>query len=144
MQSASRPLPKPDEDSEPFWTGCRDGELRMQQCDRCGEIRFRPSAVCPACLCEGFHWQALSGRGHIQSFGIVRRALVPGYDAVPYVLALVDLDEGPRMTTQIVGCDVDDVQIGMPVNVTFTEVTPEIHLPMFTPTETRYFKEEES
>lgn len=142
MKSANRPLPKPDEDSEPFWTGCRDGKLRMQQCDTCAEIRFRPSAVCPACLSEVFHWQPLSGRGHVHSFGIVHRPLVPGFEDVPYVLALVDLDEGPRMTTQVVGCDVDDVRIDMPVTVMFTEVGPETYLPMFIPAEARYLKEE--
>ena len=143
MTSTSRPLPKPDEDSEPFWRACRDGELRMQQCDACGEVRFRPSAVCSACLSEAFHWQALSGRGQVHSFGVVHRALVPGFDDVPYIVALVDLEEGPRMTTQIVGCDIGDVQIDMPVVVKFTEASTEIHLPVFTPVETRLLGEEQ-
>lgn len=133
MSDARRPLPRPDEDSEQFWRGCREQELRMQQCDSCGKVRFRPSAVCPACLAEEFHWQPLSGRGRVHSFGVVHRKLVPGFDDVPYVLALVDLDEGPRMTTQIVGCAPQDVCIDMPVEVQFTEVATDVYLSMFTP-----------
>lgn len=143
MTDVRRPLPRPDEDSEEFWRGCRSHELRMQRCDDCGHIRFRPSPVCPACLSEAFSWERLSGRGVVHSFGVVRRPLVRGFEDLPYVLALVDLDEGPRLTTQIVGCEAAEVAIGMPVEARFDDVTSEITLAMFAPVGGRTGEQEE-
>lgn len=132
MNTDNRPLPKPDEDSEEFWRYCNEHQLRMQRCQDCGTIRFRPSVICPKCLSSDFTWQLLSGSGQIHSFVIVHQAMVPGYSEVPYVLALVELDEGPRMTTRIVNCDTSEVSIGSRVQVCFEDATDTVSLPVFT------------
>lgn len=128
----AKPLPKPDEDTGPFWDACRRHELRMQRCAACGVVRFRPQPVCPACLSVEAEWALLSGRGAIYTYGVVRSPMMPAFAAdVPYILALVQLEEGPRLTTNIVECGPEDVRIGAPVEVIFDDVTPEISLPKF-------------
>lgn len=131
MKSDIRPLPKPDEDSEEFWRYCTEHQLRMQRCQDCGKVRFRPSIICPSCLSTEFNWDLLSGSAQVYSFVVVHQAMVPGYSEVPYVLALVELDEGPRMTTRIVNCDPSEVSIGSRVQVRFEDVTDTISLPVF-------------
>lgn len=131
MTGIKRPLPRPDEDSEEFWRYCKEHQLRMQCCGNCGHTRFRPSLVCPKCLSTDATWERLSGLGHIYSFVVVHQPMVPGYDEVPYVLALVDVDEGPRMTTRIIGCDPGDIEIGARVQVAFEDVTDDLSLPVF-------------
>lgn len=131
MKSDIMPLPKPDEDSEEFWRYCTEHQLRMQRCQDCQKVRFRPSIICPNCLSTEFNWDLLSGCAHVYSFVVVHQAMVPGYSEVPYVLALVELDEGPRMTTRIVNCDPSEVSIGSRVQVSFEDVTDTISLPVF-------------
>jgi hypothetical protein len=85
-------------------------------------------------MAEDFSWETLSGKGTVHTFTIVRQAAHPGFiDDVPYVLATIETDEGLRMTSNVVGCEPEDVTIGMPVEVTFTELTPDISLPQFRP-----------
>jgi uncharacterized OB-fold protein len=133
MPEVKRPLPKPDEDTQPFWEACRRRELRMQQCRQCGTFRFRPRPICPVCLSETAEWVLLSGLGTIYTFGVVQSDLIPAFrDDLPYVIALVDLDEGPRMTTRIVECLPEAVQIGMRVRVVFQDVG-DFTLPYFRP-----------
>lgn len=134
MAEPRRPLPKPDEDTEPFWEACRQKELRMQRCLECGTLRFRPRVVCPSCLSEQSEWALLSGRGIVHTFGVVYSPILPAFkDELPYTIALVDLDEGPRMTTRIVECAPGDVFIGMPVEVCFVPVAENVTLPCFRP-----------
>ena len=127
--------PVPTEDSEPYWEYCAKGELRMQRCGACGHVRFPPSALCPRCLSEGHEWAALSGRGRVWSWVVFHQAYYPGYaDDVPYNTAIIELEEGPRMHTNIVGCANEDIHIGMPVEVLFEPLDDEIQLPKFRPT----------
>lgn len=134
MTQPSRPLPKPDEDTEPFWAACRRHELRMQKCLDCGTVRFRPALVCPECLSDRYEWALLSGKGEVYTFGVVHRALVPGFESrIPYIVALVQLQEGPRMTTNLVDVLPEQVYVGMPVEVAWEDVTEEISLPVFRP-----------
>lgn len=132
MTTANRPLPKPDEDSEEFWRYCAAHELRMQRCSKCGQFRFRPSVVCPNCLSLEANWERLSGFARIYSFVVVHQPMVPGHNEVPYFIALVDLDEGPRMTTRVINCNPGELSIGSRVQVTFEDVTEELSLPVFT------------
>lgn len=131
MDTSNRPLPKPDEDSEEFWRYCAKHELRMQRCQDCETTRFRPSIVCPNCMSTKFVWQLMSGFAKIYSFVVVHQAMVPGYSEVPYVLALVELEEGPRMTTRIINCDPSEVSIGLQVQLFFEDITDTVSLPVF-------------
>jgi uncharacterized OB-fold protein len=129
-----KPLPVPSDVSAPYWEGLTAGELRLQRCGDCGRYVFYPRSVCPHCLGEGLEWVPTSGRGRVYSFTIVRRAMNPAFAAeVPYVFAIVELDEGPRVTTNIVNCAPEDVRVDMPVKAAYDSVTSELALLKFEP-----------
>lgn len=130
----TRPIPVPDEDSAPFWEATARRQLVLQRCDACGLLRFYPRALCPGCWSFEHEWLPVSGLGTIASYTIVRRAPTPAFrDAVPYVVALVDLDEGPRMLTNIVGTPIEDVRIDMRIQVDWEELGDNMALPVFRP-----------
>jgi uncharacterized OB-fold protein len=129
-----RPLPIPDQDTRPYWEAARRHELLIQRCRACGQHYFYPRPYCPQCLSPETEWVRASGRGTVYSFTVNHRAAHPAFaDRLPYVVALIDLAEGPRMMSTIVECDPADVHIGMAVEVTFEDVTDEISLPVFRP-----------
>ena len=129
-----KPLPQPKENSRPFWEGTRAHELRLQRCRHCGKHIFYPRAACPFCLSERLEWVTAGGQGKIYSYTVVRRAMHPAFqDDVPYVLAIVELDEGPRLTTNIVAAALDEVRVDMRVRAAYDDVTPEITLLKFAP-----------
>ena len=128
-------LPTPDVGGEwkPFWEGTAAGKLLIQQCPACRQRQFYPRAICTACGAEP-EWLEASGRGTLYTFSIMRQNLVrPFKDMLPYVLAMVDLEEGVRMLTNIVGCEVEDVRIGMPLEVVFVQARDGVHLPYWRP-----------
>jgi hypothetical protein len=128
------PLPRVDEESRGYWEGLARHELWLQRCRTCAAVRFHPRAVCPACLGDGVEWVRASGRGTVYSFTVTHQNAAPGFrDEVPYVLALVELAEGPRLLTNVLGCAPGDVRIGMPVEVVFEDVAPEVTLAKFRP-----------
>jgi uncharacterized OB-fold protein len=130
-----KPLPRIDEESKGFWEACERGELYVQRCGDCGETRFYPRALCPECLSDRSEWLRCSGTGTVYTFTVVNQNQAPGFrDELPYVLAYVELEEGPRMLTNIVDCKPDDVAIGMAVEVVFDDVSPKVTLPRFRPT----------
>lgn len=130
-------LPRPTEDSEPYWDYCRKGELRMQKCKECGWVRFPPSVICPRCWSLAHEWTKLSGRGKVWSWVVFHQAFYPGYaDAVPYNTAIVELEEGPRLHSNIIGCRNEEIYIDMPVEVVFERVDAEVTLPKFRPVKT--------
>jgi uncharacterized OB-fold protein len=134
MNAPTRTAPVPTPDTRYFWERCRERQLVVQRCSDCGEHLFYPRSVCTQCRSRDIAWIAASGRGTISTFTIVRRAFAPGFAAkVPYVVALVRLEEGPQLMTNIVACDVDAVAIGMAVEVDFEPVDGEITLPVFRP-----------
>jgi len=129
-----KPLPRIDEETRGYWEACARHELYVQRCRNCGTKRFYARAVCPKCLSSDTEWLRASGRGTVYSFTVTHQNQAPGFrEELPYVLAYVELAEGPRMMTNIVGCAPDAVRIGMPVEVVFEDVTPEITLPKFRP-----------
>lgn len=135
MGSYDKPLPEADPDSQPFWEGCRAHRLMLQRCADCGAFRFPASRHCPHCRSTRAEWLPAKGEGSVFSWIVVVHP-VPGdvYAAeVPYVVALVELAEGVRMATNIVGCDPHGIEARMPVEVVFDDVTPEITLPRFRP-----------
>jgi uncharacterized OB-fold protein len=129
-----KPLPAVTEDGAPYWEGCREGQLRVQRCTACAHLRWPPSVLCPECLAEAGDWMALSGRGAVYSFIIVHRPQHPAFfDDVPYNVAIVELEEGIRLHTNIIDCPNEDLRIGMPVEVVFAKVSDEVTLPKFRP-----------
>src|SRR5215831_9251460 len=127
-----KPLPHVDEESKGYWEACRRHELVLQRCSNCNTLRYYPRAVCPECMSSEARWERMSGRGTVYTFTVTYQNQAPGFrDELPYVLAYVTLDEagGVQMLTNIVGCPVDQVKIGMPVEVTFEDVNDEIAIP---------------
>jgi uncharacterized OB-fold protein len=121
------------EAQSPFWEGCSRNELLLQQCSACGTFRHPPSAVCPNCLSTQHAWVRASGRATLYTFAVVRQALAKAWeDKVPYTVAVVELEEGPRFLTELVDVAPDDVAIGMPVEVKFIE-RDGVTLPLFRP-----------
>jgi uncharacterized OB-fold protein len=128
------PLPLRTLDAAPFWAGCRDRELLVQRCADCATFQFYPRAVCASCGSDRVQFLPVSGRGAVFAFTVCHRPLAPRFTGrTPYVVALVDLDEGPRMMTNIVGCPDTDVHIGMAVQVRFEQLNDDVSLPVFAP-----------
>jgi len=134
MSDYNKPLPTPTPDSKPFWDACREGRLTCQRCDDCAMLRFPPSRTCSNCLSQNASWETVSGKGSVFSFTVFRREYHPGFAKdVPYVVALIELDEGPRMLSNLVSVDPDAVRCGAKVQVQFETVTNDVTLPMFVP-----------
>lgn len=134
MFEIEKPLPRPNEDTAPYWEAAHKGELRMQKCGACGLIRFPPSILCASCLSEQTEWVKLSGRGTVFSWIVIHQSQHPAFNPdTPYNVAIVELEEGPRMHTNIVECENDDIRIGMPVEVVFDKVSDDVTLPKFRP-----------
>ena len=135
MSEYAKPLPRPTTATQPFWDGCRRGELLLPWCLACGRPHFFPREFCPLCLATTLEWRRASGRGRVWSHSTVRLSFWGRAfdDALPYVVAIVELDEGVRLVSNVVGCPPDQVHIGLPVEVVFDAVTPELTLPRFRP-----------
>jgi uncharacterized OB-fold protein len=117
-----------------YWRGAARGELRLPRCRDCATFVWPPRVRCPICGCSAFDWIASSGRGIVHTFTIVRQATEPHFRTkVPYAVAMVEVDEGPRLMTHIVGCRVDDIRIGMRVGVAFVDLGDGLALPVFEP-----------
>ncbi len=126
------PLPQPTPLSRPHWEGCRQGVLRVQRCSACGAYVFIPQPVCTSCQSRALEWVESSGRGTVYSYTTVHRPPRPQFET-PYVVAIVELEEGCHMLTNVVDCPPGEVGVGMPVEVTFRAITDEITLPFFRP-----------
>jgi uncharacterized OB-fold protein len=115
--------PRPTDVSKPFWDGCRDRQLLMQKCEDCGNLTFYPVYICPVCSSGKLAWTELSGRGRVHSVTIVHRPATPVFaSATPYVLALIEVDEGPIMMSNIVGPNALQTKIDDSVEVVFEDV----------------------
>lgn len=134
MSGYKKPLPVSSPDSQPFWDGCRRHELLLQQCAECRAFWFPPSILCPECLSAAWEWTKISGRGRVYSFVIFHRVYHTGFtDEIPYVVAVVELEEGPRLMSNIIGCDPYAVHCEMAVEVVFEDVSETVTLPKFRP-----------
>ena len=131
MSEYLKPLPKPTPTSRPFWEAARRHELKLQQCGACNKYVYYPRDRCPHCFADQLAWKVVSGRGKVYSYTVVRRASARSF-ADPYVLAIVELEEGPRLTSNIVAPP-EKVRVEMPVTVFFDDVTPEHTLVKFKP-----------
>ena len=134
MAEYKKPLPRPTAASAPFWEATKRHELQIQRCGSCGAHIFYPREVCPECLSSSLQWLKVSGKGMVYSYTIAQAPTHPAFaEDVPYVIAIVELAEGPHLTTNIIGCKPEDVRVGMPVVATFDDVTPEMTLVKFRP-----------
>ena len=138
---AARILPEIDGDNRPFWASCRRHAIELQRCTTCGRWRYPPSRICPACSSFAARWQPLSGTGTLFTCSILSRSASPAYrDEVPYAYAIIELDEGPMMPTNLVDVDLHvaltdpGALIGMRVSVRYRDLTEEVTLPVFGPT----------
>jgi len=131
-EASSARLPIVDGDSAPYWAAAAEGRLTAQCCGACGRFVFHPRSLCPYCHRSDLTWRDLSGSGTVYSYTITRRAPSPEFAAlVPYVVALVDLDEDLRLMTHVVGPDALRVRCGDRVRVRFESVAPDRALPVF-------------
>ena len=127
-------LPIADPDTRPFWNAAREGKLLIKRCSGCGRAFFYPRPFCPRCWSESTVWEEASGRGTLYTWSTVyQNDLPPWGERVPYVAAIVDLEEGPRMMSNVVDCDPDALRVGMPLRVAFREETDEVTVPVFRP-----------
>ena len=136
MAQNQKPIPVIQPWTREFWKATKKGDLLIQQCQDCNSNIFFPKKVCPECWSANLDWRVASGKAKVYTFTVMRDMVEPKFMGdLPYVIAMVELDEGIRMTTRIVNCNPDDVEIGMNVEVVFEEVSPECSLPMFQPAE---------
>ena len=136
MAEHEKPVPIPQPESDRYWEGLRRHEFWLRKCLDCDQAYFYPRDICPICFSRHTDWIRASGKGSVYTYAIVHRAPHPGLiEDVPYITALVELDEGVLVPTNIVGVDPepDKVTIGMPVEVVFEKISEEITLPKFTP-----------
>ncbi|MGH2945821.1 MAG: Zn-ribbon domain-containing OB-fold protein [Solirubrobacteraceae bacterium] len=128
----SQKEPIPSKLGEGHWAAAREGRLALQRCNACSRHFHYPSAICEHCLSRDIGWADVSGLGTVESFSVVHRAFSPDFaDDVPYVVALVKLDEDVNLLTWVVGTAPEDVRIGMRVEATFERVSDEIWLHRF-------------
>ena len=127
---AERPYPEPDPETRPFWAAVAAGRLDIQRCTACGRHVFYPrGSVCPHCGALALEWVTAAGRGVLHSFTVVHRAPPELAAEAPYVVALIDLEEGPRMMSRLVGVEPAAVAVGMAVELAISGEPP---LPFFT------------
>ena len=132
--SSETPTPYGDPLSAAFWEAARRHELVVQRCRGCGAHRFPARDRCSACLSREVEWTRVSGRGTVFSFAVMHQVYHPGFaDEVPYAIVMIELEEGTRMLSNVVGCPTGEVRIGMPVEVVFEDLTSEVTLPKFRP-----------
>jgi uncharacterized protein len=135
MQARSKPVPSPTPETQPFWDGAREGRLMIMHCTACGRDYFYPRPICPFCFSKETEWKQASGRATLHTYLINHRP-APGFEnEAPYVIAVVQLDEGPRMMTNLVEVEPDpkNLPLDMPLEVVFDGENEKVTLPKFRP-----------
>ena len=129
-----KPLPVPTPVSRPFWEGLAESKVRLQKCDACRSWVFYPRSRCSCCLSDQLRWQDVSGKGTLYTFTIARQPTSPHFASeIPQLLAVVELEEGVRLTTNLVHVAEADIRVGMRVKPCFERVSPDITLLKFQP-----------
>jgi len=133
---SGRPEPPITDVSAPFWEATRDKRLLVQRCARCDAWVWYPRSACTKCMSDSLHWTQVDGRGTVYAASVHHRPGVAEMkERVPYVVALVELDEGVRLLTNVVDCDPESVHVGQSVMLTWEELSDGRHLPIFKPAE---------
>ena len=134
MATATRIEPPVTETTQPFWDGTREKRFLVQWCVDCAQPVFFPREVCPGCLGTNLEWRPSTGRGVVHAVTVEYKPQNPAMaDRAPYAVALVDLDDGIRMLSNVVGCPPEEITVGMPVQVTWEELSDGRNLPLFEP-----------
>jgi uncharacterized protein len=129
-----KPLPTPTPTSAPFWDGLKDGVIKLQKCNDCGAWVFYPRSRCSSCLSDSLEWREVSGNATLYTFTIARQPTSPHFAAeVPQQLAVVELDEGVRLTTTLTNVNEADIRIGMRLKPYFEFVTDDVTLLRYQP-----------
>lgn len=118
--------------TRPFWDAARAGKLMVQECSACKRRFFRPEIACPHCNSRAWSWEQSSGRGTLYSFSVMHRAPSPAFKT-PFIFAIVAMDEGWTMFSNLIGLDIDDARIGMPLKVAFHPISDTLTVPLFKP-----------
>jgi uncharacterized protein len=127
-------LPTIESESQPFWDAAKEGKFLIQRCEACGAAQHYPRTICVTCWSDQLRWEQASGRGTIYTYSTVFVNDLPPFDErLPYVAAAVDLEEGPRIMTNIVGADPEELSVGMAVVVDFARLSDEVTAPVFRP-----------
>lgn len=135
MSDLPSPSPRVTPETERFWEATKDEKLLVRRCDDCGEYHHYPRSRCPFCFSANVEWTEAYGDGEVYTYTVTHQNSEPYDEATPYVLAYVELAEGPRMMTNVVGVEPDDVYVGQDVSVVFDETKDGYALPRFTPKE---------
>ncbi|NKB39118.1 MAG: hypothetical protein GKR93_18455 [Gammaproteobacteria bacterium] len=129
-------FPRPSPETAVYWDACREHKLMIQQCHSCNHFQFYPRIMCTQCMSSEVNWVQASGKAEVLSFTIVRHPVSKAYaEETPYVVALIQLSEGPTLMSNVIECDLETVAIGMPVEVVFENWSEEISIPKFKPAE---------
>jgi uncharacterized OB-fold protein len=139
MAELEKPLPRPQDDelTQPFWEAAKRHELIVPRCRPCNRFFWYPRPACPYCLREDWEWTSVTGKGRLHSYTIVHQPQNPAFQPdVPYAYAVVQLDEGVRIISNVVDCDTEDLSVDMPLEAVFDDVTDEWTLLKFRPPST--------
>lgn len=129
-----KPIPRPSPTTRPFWDGLNERKVQIQRCDRCDSWVFYPRTRCPSCLSDLLIWREVSGQGVLYTYTLARQPTAPHFaDETPQQLAVVELDEGVRMTSTLVNVEPSDIVIGMRLQPYFDQVTDAITLLRYQP-----------
>jgi uncharacterized protein len=132
MTTTNRPIPVPDERSAPFFEAAKEGRLLIKKCASCSSFLAPQREMCDTCTSENLEWAESSGRGTIYSYVFMHQLLHPAFrDEIPYNAIVVELEEGPRMTSNLVGTPDRDIRVGLPVEAVFEQVGEEVFVPKF-------------
>ena len=134
MEKIQKPVPVVNPWAKPFWEAAREERLIIQKCADCGQYIFYPRIACPGCFSDNVDWTEASGRGVVYSYTVVENNAPSAFiQDIPYVVAVIKLEEGVQLLSNIVGCAPDEVYCDMPVEVAFEKLTDEFTLPKFRP-----------
>ncbi|WP_084152312.1 Zn-ribbon domain-containing OB-fold protein [Nocardioides halotolerans] len=129
-----KPLPTPSKDSAPYWEGLQEHRLLMQRCSSCHELQFYPRSGCRSCGSTELAWEEMAGTGHVYTYTVIHRAPFAAFaNDVPYVYAVVELDEGPRLVSTVETDELDSVDVDMPVRAVYDDVNDDVTLLRFEP-----------
>ncbi|MEL0323790.1 MAG: Zn-ribbon domain-containing OB-fold protein [Rhodospirillales bacterium] len=130
-ENYTKPIPEPSIDSQPFWDALNEGRLVFQACGDCGKLRHYPRPICDECYSDHVEWKTSNGKGVIYSWTETHHPFHIGFRGeTPYILVTAEFDGGVRMQTQLLGAKVEDLKIGMHVEVVLTKATEELTLPL--------------
>ena len=132
----TKPMPRPMNEtlSRPFWEATKRHELVMPRCRTCSKIFFYPREQCPNCYSSDLDWTQVSGKGRLYTFTVVHQTAHPAFQPeAPHIYAIIQLNEGPRMPSNLIGCDIEDAQIDMAVEAVFDDASEDYTLVKFKP-----------